>query len=38
LEVNSREPQDRLRYVSGWFCTDPACDYHELAPTRSIAR
>ena len=38
VEVNSREPQDRLRYVSGWFCTDPACEYQELAATRSIAR
>jgi CheY-like chemotaxis protein len=31
LEVNSREPRDRLRYVSGWFCTDPACEHQELA-------
>jgi two-component system chemotaxis response regulator CheY len=34
VEVNSREPQDRLRYVSGWFCTDPACEYLELARPR----
>ena len=20
-----------LRYVSGWFCSDPACEYQELA-------
>lgn len=38
VDVNSREPHDRLRYVSGWFCTDPACEYQELAPTRSLAR
>jgi hypothetical protein len=31
LDPNSREPRDRLRYVSGWFCSDPACDYRELA-------
>jgi DNA-binding response OmpR family regulator len=31
VEVNSCERQDRLRYVSGWFCSDPACDYQELA-------
>jgi two-component system chemotaxis response regulator CheY len=30
VDVNSREPRDRLRYVSGWFCSDPACEYHEL--------
>ena len=30
-EPDSREPQDRLRYVSGWFCSDPACEYQELA-------
>ena len=34
VEVNGREPQDRLRYVSGWFCTDPACEYLELARPR----
>jgi two-component system, chemotaxis family, chemotaxis protein CheY len=38
VDVNSRGPHDRLRYVSGWFCTDPTCEYQELAPTRSIAR
>jgi CheY-like chemotaxis protein len=32
--VNSREPRDRLRYVSGWFCTDPACEHQELARPR----
>jgi DNA-binding response OmpR family regulator len=30
VEPDRRGPQDRLRYVSGWFCSDPACDYHEL--------
>jgi two-component system, chemotaxis family, chemotaxis protein CheY len=25
VDVNRREPRDRLRYVSGWFCSDPAC-------------
>jgi CheY-like chemotaxis protein len=34
MERNSRTPQDRLRYVSGWFCSDPACDYRELAQFR----
>ena len=34
LDPNSREPRDRLRYVSGWFCSDPACDYRELAQFR----
>jgi len=29
VEENSREPRDRLRYVSGWFCSDPACEYQE---------
>lgn len=33
-EQDSREPQDRLRYVSGWFCSDPACEYLELAQSR----
>jgi CheY-like chemotaxis protein len=33
-EPDSREPQDRLRYVSGWFCSDPACEYQELARSR----
>ena len=23
--------RDRLRDVSGWFCSDPACEYQELA-------
>jgi len=26
-----REGRERLRYGSGWFCTNPACDYLELA-------
>lgn len=29
-----RESRERLRYESGWFCTDPACDYQELVPRR----
>jgi DNA-binding response OmpR family regulator len=31
VDPNSREPRERLRYVSGWFCSDPACEYQELA-------
>jgi hypothetical protein len=27
-------PRDRLRYVSGWFCSDPACECQELARPR----
>jgi hypothetical protein len=23
--------ENRLRYVSGWFCTEPACEHQELA-------
>lgn len=34
VEVDSRAPRDRLRYVSGWFCTDPECEYQELARPR----
>lgn len=30
VDLNSREPRERLRYVSGWFCSDPACEYWEL--------
>src|SRR6185436_19649069 len=30
-EPNGREPRERLRYESGWFCSDPACEYRELA-------
>jgi hypothetical protein len=30
VEPDRREPRDRLRYVSGWFCSDPACEYQEL--------
>ena len=33
-EPNSREPRDRLRYVSGWFCRDLECEYQELARPR----
>jgi len=31
VDPNNREPRERLRYVSGWFCSDPACEYRELA-------
>ena len=31
IELNTREPRERLRYVSGWFCSDPACGYQQLA-------
>jgi hypothetical protein len=34
VDVNSREPRDRLRYVSGWFCSDPACEYQQLDQLR----
>jgi DNA-binding response OmpR family regulator len=34
VEVNGREPRHRLRYVSGWFCNDPACEYQELPRPR----
>ena len=34
VDLNSRESRDRLRYVSGWFCSDPACEYQELARPR----
>ena len=34
LDPNSRAPRERLRYVSGWFCSDSACDYRELAQFR----
>jgi two-component system chemotaxis response regulator CheY len=30
-EPNSREPRERLRYVSAWFCSDQQCGYQELA-------
>jgi CheY-like chemotaxis protein len=30
-EPNDRQPRERLRYVSGWFCNNGACAYHELA-------
>lgn len=23
--------RERLHYVSGWFCTNPACDHHQLS-------
>ena len=31
VEPNTREPRERLRYVSGWFCSDQECGYQELA-------
>jgi len=31
VDPNSREPRERLRYLSGWFCSDPECGYQELA-------
>jgi hypothetical protein len=31
VDPNSREPRERLRYVSGWFCSDQECGYQELA-------
>ncbi len=34
VDPDRREPLDRLRYVSGWFCSDPACEYQELAQSR----
>ena len=33
-EVNTRAPRERLRYVSGWFCGDPSCEYKELERSR----
>jgi DNA-binding response OmpR family regulator len=29
VDPNNREPRERLLYVSGWFCSDPACEYQE---------
>lgn len=26
---------ERMRYVSGWFCMNPACDYHQLTRDHS---
>lgn len=34
MERNSRTPKDRLCYVSGWFCSDPTCDYRGVAQFR----
>jgi hypothetical protein len=31
VEPNTREPRERLRCVSGWFCSDRECGYQELA-------
>jgi len=30
-EPNDRQPRERLRYVSGWFCNNAPCEYRELA-------
>jgi CheY-like chemotaxis protein len=30
-EPNDRQPRERLRYVSGWFCQNAACDYRQWA-------
>jgi CheY-like chemotaxis protein len=30
-EPTDRQPRERLRYVSGWFCNNVACEYRELA-------
>ena len=30
-DPNSRQPRERLRYLSGWFCSDQECGYQELA-------
>jgi DNA-binding response OmpR family regulator len=27
------ERRERLRYLAGWFCTNPSCDYCELSKT-----
>jgi len=29
-KANAREPQERLRYGSGWFCSNAWCEYQEL--------
>ena len=29
-DSNARQPQQRLRYTSGWFCSNAACEYREL--------
>ena len=31
IDPNSRVPRERLRYVSGWFCSDQECGYQKLA-------
>jgi CheY-like chemotaxis protein len=30
-DANVRRPQERLRYVSGWFCRNARCAYRDLA-------
>ena len=30
-DANDRQPRERLRYVSGWFCNNAACEYREFA-------
>jgi hypothetical protein len=26
---------ERMRYVSGWFCVNPACEYYQLTRDHS---
>ena len=33
-DANRRKPRERLRYVSGWFCSDPACEFKKLTRPR----
>jgi CheY-like chemotaxis protein len=33
-DPDAREPRERLRYVSGWFCRNAACEYRDLAARR----
>jgi CheY-like chemotaxis protein len=33
-DPNARKPQERLRYMSGWFCSNASCEYRELAERR----
>jgi hypothetical protein len=30
-DPSDRQPRERLRYVSGWFCNNAACEYRVLA-------
>jgi hypothetical protein len=39
LSPSDRRARDRLRYESGWFCINPACDYQDVTGrTDSTAR